>query len=58
MNAPQIIWIVLATAGLTHSLIQHGKPKTGKYNFPAHLIAAALVAALLWWGGFFGGSHG
>ncbi|MFN6506300.1 hypothetical protein [Xanthomonas translucens] len=57
MNAPQIIWIVLTTAGLTVSLIKDGQPKTGKHHFVAHLIAAAIMAALLWWGGFFGGAR-
>lgn len=57
MNAPQIIWIVLITAGLTNSLIKDGRPQTGKHNFVAHLIAAAMMAALLWWGGFFGGAR-
>ncbi|MCT8281776.1 hypothetical protein [Xanthomonas translucens] len=57
MNAPQIIWIVLTTVGLTFSLIKDGRPETGKHNFIAHLIATAIMAALLWWGGFFGGAR-
>lgn len=57
MNAPQIIWIVLTTVGLTVSLIKDGRPQTGKHNFVAHLIAAAIIALLLWWGGFFGGAR-
>ncbi|UYB51176.1 LPXTG cell wall anchor domain-containing protein [Xanthomonas sp. AM6] len=57
MNAPQIIWIILATVGLTNSLIKDGRPQTGKHNFVASLIATALMALLLWWGGFFGGAR-
>lgn len=49
---PQIIWIVLASASLTHTLINHGKPR-GEENFGTHLVAVALVAAVLYWGGFF-----
>ncbi len=54
MNAPQIIWIMLATAGLTIELVRDGKPKTGTHRFFPQLIGTALAAGLLYWGGFFG----
>ncbi|WP_369913907.1 hypothetical protein AB8810_12830 [Xanthomonas sp. NCPPB 3005] len=57
MNAPQIIWIVLATVGLTHSLVKDGQPQTGNHNFATDLFATTVVALLLWWGGFFGGAR-
>ena len=53
MKAPQILTIVLFAMSLGLSLARHGKPKKGKENFWAALIAAAMEIGLLIWGGFF-----
>ena len=54
MGWPQIIWIILATVGLTHDLMKHGERKTGTHSFWSGSFAIALMAGLLYWGGFFG----
>ena len=53
MKAPQIIMIVLWTFNITNSLINHGKPKSGRENFWVSLIGTAISYAILKWGGFF-----
>jgi len=57
LNAPQIIYVVLVTMGLTLTLVRDGQPKTGKESFLASLISNVLILLLLWWGGFFGGGQ-
>lgn len=49
---PAILWIILVTAGFTHTCICHGQPRSPE-NAPAHFIAIIISAALLYWGGFF-----
>jgi hypothetical protein len=50
---PQIIWIVLAIAGLMLESYRHGKDKTGKYSVWSHLVAIGFTVMLLYYGGFF-----
>jgi hypothetical protein len=53
MHAPQILWIIGATVGLTASLLTHGQERKPE-NFWAQLIATTMTVGLLIWGGFFG----
>ena len=53
MGAPQIIMIVIFSISLTLSMLDHGKPKTGKESFFAALVNTAITVGLLIWGGFF-----
>jgi hypothetical protein len=53
MQLPQIIMIALLAMSLGVYLANHGKPKTGEYNFWVGVIATAIQTALLVWGGFF-----
>ena len=55
MGIPQIIYIVLISAGLLFSARDHGKTKEGKNNFFKVLTGEAIVVGLLIWGGFFSG---
>ena len=50
---PQIIYLVLAFAGLLSAANQHGKEKTGKHNFWSDLLTTSIVFLLLFFGGFF-----
>jgi len=54
MNAPQIIWIVLAALGIGIHMAKHGQPEQGTYCFFTQSICVAFTAGLLYWGGFFG----
>lgn len=54
MNAPQIIWIVLATISGTIHLINHGKPMNVTYSFFGWIYRFVIFGGLLVWGGFFG----
>lgn len=54
MNIAKIILLCLYGIALLCAAHDHGKPKTGKNNFFATLIATAIEIGLLWWGGFFG----
>lgn len=54
MQAPQVIWIILATLGIGISLAKDGQQKDDKYSFFTSTICTGLVAGLLYWGGFFG----
>ena len=53
METPIIVLISLWAASLLISANQHGKEKTGKYNFWASLIGLAINVALLYWAGLF-----
>lgn len=53
MNAPQVIWLCLAAAGLGIEAVKHGKPRTGNYSFMSQAMGVAISASLLFWGGFF-----
>lgn len=53
MGIPQILMIVIIAMGLGISMVEHGKPKTGKNNFFTSLIASVIEIALLYFGGFF-----
>lgn len=53
MGAPQIVWVILATAGVVLAMVKHGEPRD-PFNAWITLIATGLSGALLYWGGFFG----
>jgi len=53
MNAPQIIFIVLASIELLVHAHKHGQSR-GKFNIGMALLNTAFTVGLLWWGGFFG----
>lgn len=50
---PQIVHICLVLVGLGIAMSEHGEPKTGRNNFWASFIAAAVGFAILLFGGFF-----
>ena len=54
MGIPQIIMIILMTFNITFGLVNHGKPRTDKYNVWTNLIGCAIEVAILTAGGFFG----
>jgi hypothetical protein len=53
MKAPQIIIIAWYTFALLSCAKDHGKPRTGNWNFWLNLAVLGLHALLMWWGGFF-----
>ena len=53
MGIPQIIMIVMLALTLFISVVEHNKPREGKYNGWDALIAIAIQVSLLTWGGFF-----
>ena len=53
MKAPQIILLALYALSLGTHLANHGKPKTGTYDFWSALTSFGLVMVCLVWGGFF-----
>lgn len=50
---PQIIMLMLFSAGIFVNLERNGKPKTGKHSATSSVIAATIHIVLLYWGGFF-----
>lgn len=50
---PQITWIALCAADVAINLVQHGKPRTGRYNIIGSVIGAGLMIWILHSGGFF-----
>lgn len=54
LQAPQIIFLALTFLGTGICLARHGERRIGNYNFPAAIVADALIIGLLYWGGFFG----
>lgn len=55
MGWPQVIWVMLTTAGVTVHMLKHGEPMEHPYHWPSRLVAALLMAGILYWGGFFNG---
>lgn len=53
LNAPQLIWIVLAIVSIKIHIREHGKPKEGKENVFLVIPAVLIQFSLLYWGGFF-----
>jgi hypothetical protein len=53
MGFPQVVVIVLYSLSLGMSFMQHGKPKTGKYDAWGTLFATIIMILILNWGGFF-----
>lgn len=49
----QIILLTLFLISLLINANQHGKPKTGNYNFWYPAISLTIMLGLLYWGGFF-----
>lgn len=52
MEAPQIIYLLLAAISLLLAANKHGEERTPT-NFWDVLLAATIAIGLLWWGGFF-----
>lgn len=50
---PQITIIVFFAIVGTNALINHGKPKQGKYSFWIFLISLVIWNACLYYGGFY-----
>lgn len=50
---PQIVYLALTVLGMGFILAQHGRPKTGTYNFVSSLCVSLFCLWLLWMGGFF-----
>lgn len=50
---PQIIYLTLVLTSLFLTANMHNKPRKGKYNFFATLVAKIILLLLLYWGGFF-----
>lgn len=55
MNGYGIALIVIAAISITGSLLKHGKPMEGRYNFFTSLLAWALIFWLTWEAGAFRG---
>ena len=53
MGIPQIIMIVMLALTLFVSVVEHNKPREGKYNVWQTLVGIAIQISLLTWGGFF-----
>ncbi|GAB2959198.1 hypothetical protein GCM10027048_28140 [Hymenobacter coalescens] len=53
MNTAEIIILCITGCSLLIMANQHGKPKEGKNNFWASLIANAITLGLLYWAGLF-----
>ena len=53
MGVPQIIYIILITAGVVINIVKHGEAKK-PYNAPETIIATIISVGLMYWGGFFG----
>jgi hypothetical protein len=53
IQAPEIIYIVLASLSLGITAVKNGEPRKGKINFAAVIISQALTFGILYWGGFF-----
>ena len=51
MGAPQIIWLLLVTIGLTVSMFMHNVEV--RVSFPLYLLKVIAMAILLYWGEFF-----
>ena len=50
---PQLVWIILTCISLGMAMMQHGKPKEGRYNAWEAVLCLAIAVPLLYWGGFF-----
>jgi len=50
---PQIVYAGILFMNLGMSLVKHGEPREGKYNFLVTLVAALLEFWILKAGGFF-----
>lgn len=53
MEAPQIVYIVLASMSLGIHLVKHGEDRNKKYDFWGELIGSGIIISILYWGGFF-----
>ena len=53
MGIPQIIMIVMLALTLFINVVEHNKPREGKYNAWQTLVGIAIQISLLTWGGFF-----
>ncbi len=53
MNVSLIIYLGLMAVALLYAANQHGKEKTGEYNFWHALISVAIQIGLLWIAGVF-----
>ena len=51
--APQIIWIVITTLGISSACFKHGHPKDGVESAWITMFASVLNWGLMYWGGFF-----
>ncbi len=54
LEAPQIIWLVLAAIHLFITGANNGKPRTDNYEFGSSVANRLLIGIILYWGGFFG----
>ena len=52
MNAPQIIFVILAVIELLITAAKQGQPK-GEYSIGEKIIDVGIMSGLLYWGGFF-----
>ena len=53
MGIPQVIMIVMLALALFINIVEHNKPREGKYNAWQALVSIAIQVSLLTWGGFF-----
>ena len=53
MGICQIIMLALFFMSFGMSIVLHGKPKTGYYNFGVEFVGWAVQLSLLYFGGFF-----
>ena len=53
MGIPQIIMIVMMCLVLFVDVVEHNKPREGKYNAWQTLVSIAIQVGILTWGGFF-----
>ena len=53
LGIPQVIMIVILSAGLGLSLAKHGEPYDSNHNFFTSLIVTIVEVLILYYGGFF-----